>query len=615
MQCSHDITATTGAAPQIFATAFNFFAASQCLSYPEFRSDVVDNDLMFDFIIVGGGSAGSVVANRLSEVKHWKILLLEAGPAPPIESSIPNLDVTLLETKYDWNYYTEHIAPSECGGSKRKIPWPRGKMLGGCSSINGMIYIRGRPDDYQKWVEAGNPSWNWNNVTKYFRKAESLQSKRLLNDHLSNEIYGHHGPLIIDNYNSTYRKYTNCVLNAFDELGVRKVNDINTVLDVQGKGYAGIYTATVSSGRRQSTYETYLKSVRGRENLKIITNALVNRILINDSSVAYGVEVEINGKIMTYLASKEVIVSTGTINTPKLLMLSGIGPQKHLTSKGILCRKDLPVGQNLQDHNMVPIFIYGDEPGTLDEAQRRYEEIRYLVDGSGYLGQVSFSDITAFFSRYDNMSMPEFQSHFVLLFKNTTQNSNKRFMSYSRSVQRSIIEFNSKKAMYLFTVHLLHPFSKGSIYLNTSHPNYDPIIDANYFNDPRDLQAIADSIHMLTKIINSQYFRSINAFVHKINLPECEEFDFQSDPYWKCYANSMLLTLYHPVGTAKMGPDPSDSVVDNYLRVHGVRGLRVIDASVMPGLTSGNTNGPTIMIGEMGADMIKADYHEDIARW
>ncbi|XP_034830807.2 ecdysone oxidase-like [Maniola hyperantus] len=569
--------------------------------------EVVHDRETFDFIIVGGGSAGSVVAKRLSEIRHWNVLLLEAGDKPPIESDIPNMAGTLRTTKYDWQYVTKSNVKKHQALKNGEVQMTRGKMLGGCSSINAMLYVRGQDQDFNSWYDAGNPSWSPEKVKKYFKKAENLQDMHLNKDHNIRESYGHEGPLIINSFNSTYRKLTQKILDSWDHIGIKKVKDIN-VARYQGYGISSILRVTAANGERQSTYKAYLNTEKNNQNLKILTNAFVTKILINSNSQAYGVKVDVNGKRKYFFANLEVIVSAGTINTPQLLMLSGIGPEEHLSAKNIFCRNNLPgVGKNLQDHNFIPVPIYSDEPGPENTDELNFEVIKYLYDKTGYLAQGAVSDLSAFFSRYKNMSYPEVQSQLVIIPKNSS-NVRKGFEIFTNEVIDSFTRYNSDKSLLYFSLHILHPFSRGIVYLNTSNPYDHPIIDANYLGDNRDIQASVDGIKIISNLLNTPYFKSINAFIPRINLRQCNQYNFPSDLYWKCYSIHITSTVYHPVGTAKMGPDPKDSVVDNYLKVHGVRSLRVIDASIMPYITSGNTNAPTIMIGEMGSDMIKAQY-------
>ncbi|XP_045448939.1 glucose dehydrogenase [FAD, quinone]-like [Melitaea cinxia] len=597
---------TTGVAPQIFASAIHFIAATQCFmpenSFPYYG----DNDT-YDFIIVGGGSAGSVVANRLSENKAWKILLLEAGPEPPIESDIPSMTPTLFQSKYSWQYFTQNDGIRHQAFKTGSVFWPRGKMLGGSSSMNGMIYIRGRNRDFQKWKDDGNPSWSPQNVNFYFKKAESFQNYKLLQNPYVRNTYGIHGPQVINSFNLTYRDTTSHVLESWDFMGFKRVNDINAAT-FKGLGICGIFAATAANGQRYSTYKSYLESIKNRENLKIVTNAFVTKILINDDKKSYGVQANILGEPKTFYAKKEIIISTGTINTPQLLMLSGIGPKDHLTSMNISCKVNLPgVGKNLHDHISVPILIYGDEPGEENQAERLFEVLQYMYNKTGYLGQNNFSDITVLFSRNQSVGYPEFQS-LLHIFGKKSQSIQHLFAMYEDYIRNSFIKPNLNKSLYSFEFHLLHPISRGSIYLKSSDPYDYPIINANYFGEGKDLQDTIDGIKMLTKVVKTPYFKSINAFVHRVNISACNKYVFESDSYWKCYVINTSATVYHPVGTAKMGPNPKDSVVNDSLKVHGVKGLRVVDASIMPTITSGNTNAPTIMIGEMGSDMIKFDH-------
>ncbi|XP_064071905.1 ecdysone oxidase-like [Vanessa tameamea] len=599
-------TSTTGAATQLFASAINFLAATQCI-IPERQRHYAGDHETYDFIIIGGGSAGSVVASRLSEIKKWNILLLEAGSEPPIESDIPYLGQYLFQSKYDWQYYTQNDGVKHQALKAGSVYWPRGKMLGGCSSMNGMIYVRGRDCDFQAWENAGNPNWTPENVNFYFKKAESLQDNELLKDPDIRDTYGYDGPQVINTFNITYREITEKVLESWDYIGFKRVADINAH-GFNGLGISGILRSTAANGRRYSTYRSYLDPNRKRKNLKIVTNAFVTKVLITGNSHAYGVEVDIMKQKKTFYANFEVILSAGSVNTPQLLMLSGIGPAEHLLSKNISCIVNLPaVGRNLHDHSLIPIAIYGDDPGQENKEEKLFEVTKYMYNRTGLLAHNIITDISAFFSRNPDMAYPEFQSHLTVIRKNS-QSIKNFFHNYQDDTQKSFIEFNTKKALYLFQFNLLHPLSRGSIYLKTSNPYDHPIINGNYFSEIRDLEATVDGIKMLTEIVNTPYFKSINAFVQRVNIPQCNKYDFKSDSYWQCYAINTCSTVYHPVGTAKMGPNPRDSVVNNFLKVYGVMRLRVIDASIMPSITSGNTNAPTIMIGEMGSDMIKAEY-------
>ncbi|CAH2246670.1 jg21795 [Pararge aegeria aegeria] len=599
--------ATTGSASQLFASAINILTAAQCL-VPDMKSaygTLPDQD-HFDMIIVGGGTAGSVVANRLSEIEEWNVLVLEAGPEPPIESDIPNLEGALYRSKYDWQYGTKNDGITLQGLRDGSVQWPRGKMLGGGSSMNAMYYVRGNDHDFQTWYAEGNPSWSPENVNSYFRKAENFQDMELNKDPKIYETYGHDGPLVINTFNSSYADTIQKVLDSWDHIGVKQVPDINAA-KFEGRGLCSFSRATAANGVRQSTYRAYLNPANKRQNLKIVTNAFVTKILINDDAQAYGVEVDINGEQKTFYADIEVIVSAGAINSAQILMLSGIGPKEHLASQDISCKVNLPVGQNLQDHPYVPIPICGNKPGRDNEDEKMFEVLRYFHDKTGYLQQGSITNMAAFFSRCENMTYPEYQCHLVMFPQNSTT-ARPYLNTFENNVADSITQCHSHNALYILALHLLHPFSRGNISLISSDPYVYPDIYANYLSDERDLQASADGIMIASTLVDTPYFKSINAFIPKVDLPQCDEYEFLSELYWKCYSKHMTQTVFHPLSTAKMGPDPKDSVVNNILKVYGVGGLRVVDGSIMPYETSGNTNAPIIMIGEMASDMIKDEY-------
>ncbi|XP_021194401.3 ecdysone oxidase [Helicoverpa armigera] len=614
MECfnSSCVTPTTGTAPQTFASALQFFAAAQCVisegSIPD--SDVQDFE-EFDFIIVGAGTAGSVLANRLSAISEWKILLLEAGGDAPIEADVPGLYGGLYTSKYDWNYLTNKDGVTNGAHINESIYWPRGKMMGGSSNLNAMIYVQGNDQDYQNWYDEGNTEWTVEEVRRCFRKAENFQNADALkNPEISNH-YGRDGPLVINKYNSTYQPVNDRILAAWDEIGIKNVEDVN-VANVLG---SGSQACTATNGERQSHNKAYLNPILHRSNLKILKDSLVTQVLIDPSSkTAYGVDVLHGSQNFTFYAKNEVILSAGAINSPQLLMLSGVGPEEHLSSKNISVIVDSPmVGQNLQDHCIIIIIMYTDDPGQLTAAEQQFGTIQYLYNRTGYLAEYDKSNSLAFFSDSENATYPKFQSHFTMLFKNSSSIEHvlKTMYRFKDEVADPIIEQNKKQAVYMHIFNLLHPESRGNITLNSDNPRDDPIINPNYFYDPRDLESAATGLKILTKTLNTTALKEVNATLGRMEWGPCNGYELDSRDYWKCVCKEMVLTIYHPVGTCKMGPDPKTSVVSSRLKVHGVNNLRVVDASIMPTLTSGNTNGPTGMVAEKGAEMILEDYNKN----
>lgn len=521
---------------------------------------------------------------------------------------IPALATDIYGTNYDWQYFTQYNGVTNEANINNSVFWPRAKMLGGSSNINAMIYFRGNSLDYKTWYDAGNKDWSPSVVKECFKKAENLQDQSLVKNPFLRKFYGSKGPLVINTFNSTYRDVTQKILQSWDEIGFKTVDDLNSH-NVMG---SGIYRATAFNGRRGSTDHIYLSPARSRDNLHVITNAFVTKVLINETTLeASGVEVERDGKRFNVFASTEVILSAGAINTPQILMLSGIGPKEHLESKNIRCLVDLPaVGKYLQDHLIIPVTIYGNGPDERSEAEESFGTIQYIYNQTGPLAQSSISDVTAFYSRQRWANVPEFQNHLQIYGKNSSklQTYLETVTRYKKIVVDSVVAQNRNNSLYLFLFNLLHPKSMGTITLNTSDPRDYPLIYANYFNDTRDLKATVDGIKMLTRIVKTRYFKSINGFLGRMSWPECDNFKLDSDDYWRCICINMVVTIYHPIGTAKMGVDSNTAVVNSELKVYFVKKLRVIDASVMMSQISGNINGPVIMIAERGANLIKREY-------
>lgn len=315
---------------------------------------------------------------------------------------------------------------------------------------------------------------------------------------------------------------------------------------------------------------------------------------------AYGVTVIRNGKTQKYMAKREVIVSAGGINTPQLLMLSGIGPKYHLTSLNIKTISDLPVGENLQDHILMPVTIFGDDGKAYNPISQVKAEIDYLDSRSGSLSHLSFSDVIAFYSKTKEAKFPIYQSHFTVFPKNSPKVKNHftNNVKYKDEVVKSMVALNKKNSLYMFSFNLLHPKSRGKFLLKSIDPMVHPLIYSNTFIEPEDLEDSVLGIQILSKVLNTDYFKSIGGFLGRLTWGPCNNLTLASDDYWKCVLNNLIATVYHPVGTAMMGLSPVNSVVDSRFRVHGVKGLRVVDASIMPTITSGNTNAPVIIIGE-----------------
>lgn len=519
---------------------------------------------MYDYIIVGAGSAGCTLANRLSEDPQTSVLLLEAGSDDKEQKiHIPAAFSQLFKTSYDWAYYTEE----EAAMANRKMYWPRGKVLGGSSSINAMIYIRGHRHDYDSWQAAGNEGWSYNDVLPYFKKAENQERG-------ADEYHGVGGPL-----NVADMRYVNPLSRAFVaaclEAGIPANNDFN---GAQNEG-AGVFQTTQKNGARWSTVNAYLKPALQRPNLTVRPQTLVARVVIENGR-ATGVAYVVNGQIETVRANREVLLCGGAINSPQLLMLSGVGPAAHLREMGIEVLVDLPgVGENLQDHLAAGAAYQSTQPVSLANAQKPGNVLNYLLFKKGPFTS-TIAEAGAFIKTKADAPAPDIQYHFAPTF----------FKAHG---------FEPVPG-HGFTIAptLLHPTSRGRIRLHSSDPSAHAAIRANYFSTDEDIQVMLAGLKLAHDIAHTQAFAPYLG-------PESEPNTWKRPDSEAIQAmRETSETLYHPAGTCKMGNDAL-AVVDAQLRVRGVEGLRVVDASIMPTVVGGNTNAPTIMIAEKAADLLK----------
>jgi choline dehydrogenase len=504
--------------------------------------------IQYDYIVIGAGSAGCVLANRLTEDPQTTVLLLEAGnPDTKPEIQIPLECTNLLCSEIDWGYFSE----PEPYLNNRKIFCPRGKVLGGSSSINFLLYVRGNHHDYDHWQELGNPGWSYQDVLPYFKKSEQQQRG-------ASEYHSVDGELSVTDILSP-APISQRFIDAAVKLGYEYNRDFN---GTQQEG-TGPFQFTVKDGKRHSSAGAFLVPILQRPNLTTMTGALVTRLLFEGTCIV-GVEYLQDGMLYQVKVNQEVILSAGAFDSPKLLMLSGIGNKEHLQAMGISVVVDLPgVGQNLQDHIVVTVPYEATQGLRTANTSNGIAETGLFLHSKGNLE-----------------AAPDLELVFgpILWAPPGYPNSGLGFTGL---------------------VILTHPKNIGSVNLRSSDPKDPPLIQINYLRSQSDVQKLVDGIKLMRQLFETSAF---DEFRGREVAPGA---DVTSDEALEDYIRETCGTVFHPVGTCKMGTDRM-AVVDSELRVHGVQGLRVVDASIMPTLITGHTNAPTIMIGEKAADIIKA---------
>ena len=527
----------------------------------------------YDYIVAGAGSAGCILANRLSTDPAKRVLLLEAGGRdwyPWVHVPVGYFK-TLHNPITDWSYKTE----PDPGLNGRAIDWPRGKTLGGSSSINGLLYIRGQREDYDHWRQLGNAGWSYDDVLPYFIRSEDQQNG-------SDQFHGSGGGLSVQNMRAK-RDICEALIAAAEEVGVPRNDDFNGA-EQEGAGY---FQQTARNGRRCSTAVGFLNPVKSRPNLDIVTHALVEKVQINKAR-ATGITISVKGASHTYELKPggEVILSAGTIGSPQILQLSGIGPGELLQDLEIPVIKDLTgVGENLQDHLQIRTVFEVNVPTFNEEINsflgRMKIGMQYVFTRGGPMS-MGASQVCIFARSRPGLDTPDIQYHFQPL-----------------SADKPGIEMHPFPGITL-SVCQLRPESKGRIQIKSPDPRAYPAIHPNYLATPTDQRTAVDSLKFTRRLVDTT---ALKPYVVREHLPGS---GIETDEELLDSARNIAHTIYHPTSTCKMGSDAM-SVVDERLRVHGIVGLRVVDASIMPAIVSGNTNAPTIMIAEKASDMIIED--------
>ncbi|KAK6640556.1 hypothetical protein RUM44_012252 [Polyplax serrata] len=612
--------------------------------YPmDFGNGLMAND-EFDFIIVGGGSAGSVIASRLTEIPKWKVLLVEAGGNPTFESDMPGFALSVPGTEMDWNF---KMRPNEnlcLAMENNTCIISQGRVMGGTSTINGMHYFRGNPADYDEWERLVKKGWGYKSVLEYFKKSEKLDDdfkmigdgdtnemfeeskKQHRNDdwklHLSSKVasekYHSKGGVMGVNhfaYDVSLARMKRRLCEAAEELGVPHKGDINT------KHQIGCVEAmaVLHEASRGNAAKNFLQQVKDRPNLHVVKNATVEKLIIDGSAVK-GVELTLNEKILPVFARKEVILSAGAINSPRLLLLSGIGPKKQLQGVGVDVHADLPgVGKNLQmqiSFYGIPIAVEKERSKPFKEIQKIDEMYHFVSRGYGKFGNVGLNDVATFIST-TNETVPDIQlsHHFNYIRDHYTFSELLLARNVRDEIRNLFAKTYAKSNVLLIIPTLLRPDVRGQVSVDSHRFDVPPKVSIDFLRNEDDVERLLRGIKMAVRVTETKSFKEFSPQVLKLEIEECVRNEFKSDEYWRCLLRYLATPTNEVAGTCKMGAkDDPFAVVDGELKVIGVRGLRVADSSVMPTIVRGSTSVASIMIAEKVSDLIKNDWQKGVRK-
>ncbi|KAF5285319.1 hypothetical protein FQA39_LY04418 [Lamprigera yunnana] len=562
-------------------------------SYIPAREEIF-NAGIYDYIIVGAGSAGAVIASRLSEDPNISVLLIEAGGYPTDFTDIPKYMYYLQGREFDWGFESTPQKTTCLGMVDQICPIPRGKGLGGGSLINGMMYVRGNKKDFDDWYMSGNFGWNYAEVLRLFKKSENFVP-------ISNSSYhGRGGPLDV-NYAGPNSRYLNVFLRANAEMG-RKIVDYNGEHQL---GAAQIQF-TINNGRRESTYKAFLQDNLNRKNLKILTHSLVTKLLITNN-IAYGVRFNSAGRMYNVKSRREVILSAGAIGSPQLLMLSGIGPEEDLSRLGIKVIKNLNVGKDLQDHATFWELLF--VTNHTESIPPLKESVVQYLNGYGPLTKPINVEGVAFLNT--NVSDRSGQPDIELLAAPVRESPVllQKIFNYNNDAIQMRPKNLEVDNTFSIAIILLHPKSRGSLKLKSNSPYEYPNIDLNLLSDKNneDIETMYKGIKLVLDLMDTKAFKEVNAKLTYASMPTCKRYPYLSRDFWYCQLRQLTFHVYHHIGTCKMGSHPwNGAVVNHQLKVFGIQNLRVADASIIPTITSGHTNAVAVMIGEKVSELIKS---------